>query len=377
MGVFSFMARQYAKFYSPELFIGVTGSIGKTVCVQACEAILRKKYKTLTTKLNASPHSALPQALLNLNPSIKKVILEMGIHKKGEIDSYLRLIKPQTVIVTKIAYAHSDHLGGLEEIIEEEQKLIAGIGEKGVAILNFDDPASKKLVKEGQGQVVFFGTDPDNCLVWAGNILIENFRTTFELNYGVERVRVNFKLLGMQYVYSALAAAALGILNQIPLTRIKIALEELEPVEHQMEPFYGPNGSVILDDTHAFSPADVEASIDTLLQISARRRILVLGELRDLGSFSEEIHRHLAQKIYKEKIDLCFLGQGDTIFIADELKRLGFWEEKVETNLQNSQIVSKLLKTLGKGDVVLVKGQHAVRLDEVVKRIAKKKEEKV
>ena len=108
------------------------------------------------------------------------------------------------------------------------------------------------------------------------------------------------------------------------------------------------------------------------MQVNARRRVLVLGEMRELGQFSENLHRQIAQKIYKEKIDLILLGQGDIQFIADELKSLGFWDERIESNLPNSQIVAKLLKNLSKGDVVLIKGSRAVRLDEVVKRIVKK-----
>ncbi len=365
MGFVSYLAKQYAKFYSPEIFIGITGSVGKTVCLQAANLILAKKYKTLSGKPNSN-------TIFNINPSFKKIVLDMGIQKKGEMDFYLSLIHPKTAIVTKIAYVHSETLGGLDEIIEEQGKLIESLDAKGVAILNFDDTSSKKLVKNCKGTIVYFGTDPDNCTVWAGNIKIENFKTTFELNLGVERVKVNFKLLGLQAIYSALAAATLGVVHNIPLTKIKLSLEQIEPLPHQMEPFTGPNGSIILDDTLSSSPADLDYAIDTLLQISARRRILVLGEMKELGRYSEEQHRQIAQKIFKEKIDFCFLGQGDTQFIADELKRLGFWEERVESNLQNSQIVSKLLKILGKGDVVLVKGQHAVRLDEVVKRISKK-----
>lgn len=374
MGLIYYLARQYVKFYPRDMFIAISGSVGKTVCMKASEAILSKKYKIIAGRYDSSPILSLPYTLLNISPSIKKVILEMGIRKVGEMDFYLSLVRPKTAVITKISYNHSENLGGMEGILAEEAKLIESIDEDGMVILNFDDPACRKLQKVCQGSVVYFGTSPDNCTVWAGNIQTANFKTGFELNLGVERVKVNFKMLGLQSVYSALAGAALGVINHVPLTKIKLALEELEPLPHQMEIFSGPNGSVIVDDTINSSPADLETAIDTLLQISARRRIMVLGEMRNLGRYSEELHRQIARKIFKEKIDLCFLGQGDTEFMADELRRMGFWEERMESGLQNSQIVSKLLKTLGKGDVVLVKGAPVLRLDEVVKRIAKKKE---
>lgn len=354
------------------MFIGVTGSVGKTTCVQIAAAVLSQKFNTLTTRPNLDPVLNIPITLLKLNPTVKKVILEMGVEYKGEMDFYLSLIKPKTVIFTKISYAHNEYLGSINEILQEKGKLIESLGEEGVAVLNWDDINSKKLAARCKGSTIYYGTDPKACTVWAGNIRIENFMTTFELNLGVERVKVNFKLLGSHQVYPALAATTLGVIYDIPLTKIKLALESIEPSEHRLEVLAGPNNAIVLDDTYNSSPAALDAAIDTLLQVPARRRILVLGEMKELGKYSDQLHRQVAQRIYKEKLDLVFLGLGDAQIIADELKSLGFWEERVDANLQNSQLVSKLLKILGKGDVCLIKGSRAIRLDEVVKRITKK-----
>lgn len=367
-----YLAKQYAKLYPREMFIGVTGSVGKTTCVQIAAAVLSQKFKTLTTRPNLDPVLNIPITLLKLNPTVKKVILEMGVEYKGEMDFYLSLIKPKTVIFTKISYAHNEYLGSINEILQEKGQLIESLGEEGVAVLNWDDINSKKLAARCKGSIIYYGTDPKACTVWAGNIRIENFMTTFELNLGVERVKVNFKLLGSHQVYPALAATTLGVIYDIPLTKIKLALESIEPSEHRLEVLAGPNNAIVLDDTYNSSPAALDAAIDTLLQVPARRRILVLGEMKELGKYSDQLHRQVAQRIYKEKLDLVFLGLGDAQIIADELKSLGFWEERVDANLQNSQLVSKLLKILGKGDVCLIKGSRAIRLDEVVKRITKK-----
>lgn len=351
-----YLARQYAKLFNSDAFIAVTGSVGKTACTQAIKAVLSEKFKTISTEANLDPVSNIPATILKMNPSVKRVILELGIEYQNE------MVKPKTAVVTKISFAHSEFLGDFVESLPDT----------GLAILNWDDPASRKLAGSCKGKVVFFGTDLNNCLVWASNIRIENFNTVFELNLGVERVQVNYQLLGGHQIYPALAAATLGVIEKIPLTRIKIALESLLPCEHCLQPVSGPNGSIILDDTYDASPVACEAAIDTLMQIPARRRILVLGEMKELGKYSEKLHRQIAQKIYKEKVDLVLLGQGQTEFIAEELKSLGFWEEKVSSNLQNSQMVSKLLSVLEKGDVCLIKGSRSTRLDEVVKRIAKK-----
>ena len=368
-----YLAKQYAKLYPKDMFVGITGSVGKTTCVQAAAAVLSQKYKTLSTKPNLDPVLNIPSTLLRLNPGVQKVILEMGVEYKGEMDFYLSLIRPKTAIVTKISYAHSEYLGGLSEILQEKGKLIEQLGEDGVAILNYDDANCKKLAPSCKGSVIYYGTDPKNCFIWAGNIRIENWQTIFELNLGVERVKVSYKLLGTHQVYPSLAAAALGVVCNIPLTKIKLALEGIEPSEHRLQVLPGPNGSIVLDDSYNSSPAAVDAAIDTLGEVPARRRVIVLGEMRQLGEYSESLHRSVAQRIYKEKLDFVFLGTGEAQIIADELKSLGFWEERLEANLSAGQLVSRLYKTLEKGDVCLIKGSRAVRLDEVVKRITKTK----
>lgn len=367
-----YLAKEYSRFFPDSLFIGVTGSVGKTTCVEAINAILSQKMKVLSTSPNLDPILNIPITLLEIRPYIKKVILEMGIEYKGEMKLLLELVRPKTVVVTRIFFAHSQFLGNIGEIVDEKGLLIDSLPKDGVAILNFDDINCRKLAEKTDAEVVYFGKDQKSCSIWADNIRVENLKTVFELNYGVERVEINSRLLGEHQIYPTLAAAAVGILEGVSLIQIKKALEELRSPEHRMEPLTGFNGSIILDDTYNSSPAAVEAAIDTLMSIPSRRRILCLGEMRELGKYSDQLHKEIARKIYKEKPDLVFLGTGDAQIIAEELTRLGFWEERLESNLQNPQIVSKLLKVLEKGDVCLIKGSRALRMDEVVRRVIRK-----
>lgn len=367
-----YLAKAYAKLYPRSLFIGVTGSVGKTTTVLACKLVLSQKNPVLSTEPNLDPIFNIPITLLSLRPKFKKVILEMGVEYLGEMDFYLSLVAPKTAIITSIAYQHSEFLGGLQEISKEKGKLIDALPSDGLAILNYDDINVRKLAENFKGELIFIGKDPEYCQVWASNIRIENFVTCFELNCGVERVKVEYPLLGEHQIYSALNAAALGLSEGMNLINIKNALEKMRPPEHRLEALPGFGGSIILDDTYNGSPVSFEAGLDALQQISARRRIVVLGEMRELGHLSKQMHQKIAQIIFKNRVDLVFLGTGDANIIAEELKGLGFLPEKMETNLQNPQIVSKLLKVLSKGDVCLIKGARGVRLDEVVKKLTKK-----
>lgn len=367
-----FLAANYAKILPRDMFIGITGSAGKTTTTAACALVLKQKYNVLSTKPSLDSILNIPITILKVRPSVKKVILEMGIEYPGEMDFYLQLIKPATAIITTIAFQHSEHLGGLKEIAFEKGKLVEQLPNEGTAILNYDDINVRKMADDTSAKVIFYGTDKQNCHVWAGNIRIEDFETVFELNYGVERVEVKYPLLGPHQIYSALAAAALGINEGLSLASIKIALEKIEPQEHRMTVFEGYNGSIIIDDSYNGSPISVEAAIQTLQLIKGRRKIVVLGETKELGHYSEEQHRKIARIIYREKIDLVLLGTGETKFIADELIKLGFPTERLESDLQNSQMVAKLLKILNKDDICLIKGSRSLRLDEVVSRVAKK-----
>lgn len=369
-----YLCRQYVKLYPQEMFIAVCGSLGKTTTVRFSQAVLSQKFKTLTTTTNSNKDHALEvlSTILKINPSYKKVILELGINMEGEMDFYNSMILPKVVIATRIT-SESNYFESTDQVLKETAKFLSALSKDGVGILNWDDVNSKKLSQTTQASVIYYGTDAKNCTVWAGNMRIENFKTTFELNLGVERVKVELSMLGTHLIYPALAAAALGIVYDIPLTKIKLALESVEAQEHQLQLLFGPNNSLILDDTFSSSPAEVESAIDTLVQIPARRRILILGDMNNPVRYCADDYRKIAEKIYKEKLDFVFLGAGFVKQVSDKLKDLGFWEERIGDNLKNSQLVSKLLKTLGKADICLIKGSKAVRLDEVVKRIAKNK----
>ncbi|MDO8498821.1 MAG: UDP-N-acetylmuramoyl-tripeptide--D-alanyl-D-alanine ligase [bacterium] len=368
-----FLARKIAGLYPRSSFIGITGSVGKTTTKEACLAVLSQKYPTLATYENIDPIFNIPSTLLKLRPKIKKVILEMGIEYPGEMDFYLSLVKPATAIVTRLSFAHSEFLGSLEEIIKEKSTLVRQLPKNGFAILNWDDLHTRKLAGETEAQVIFYGTNSKHCHLWASNIQLGQGFTSFELNYGVERVQVDLKLLGEHFVLAALAAAALGLTCDMSLTAIKKGLEKMETPSHRLQLVEGMDGWSVLDDTYNSSPAALNEALHVLSELPARRRIAILGEMKELGIYSERLHRMIAQEIYKQKIDLLLLGTGETKFISDELLKLGFPAERMEVNLSNSQMVSKVLHILGKGDLILVKGSRAVKLDEVVARISKEK----
>ncbi len=373
-----FAAKSLANFFPRSMFIGVTGSLGKTTTTVCITHVLQQKYRTLSstasTIVNLDPIFNIPITVLKIRPKVQRVVLEMGIEYPGEMDFYVSLVAPGTAVVTAVAYAHSQHLGSNEVIFEEKSKLVKQLPENGTAILNWDDDLVRKMADLTQAKVLFYGTDPKNCHVWASNVKISNYKTHFEINYGVERVEVEMHLLGRHQIYPALAAAAVGISNGLSLVAIKKGLEQVLPTEHRLSLLQGLNDTVVIDDTYNnASPLGIEAALDLLNDLPAKRRVLIYGEMKELGQYSKKMHQRVAQRIYKNKVDYILLGPGDTQYIEDELKSLGFPMDNVEGQLSNPQMVARILRITRSGDVILVKGSRSGRLDEVVKRITKQK----
>lgn len=369
-----FIAKQLLKFVPTSRTIAVAGSVGKSTTIEAVKNILEDdSKKILVTATNNNEYiQNFASTLLKVRPNIENIILELGIDSVGDVEFYLKYISPKVLLIPQLEYPLRKNLPNLDDVLNEYTKLINSLDNQTVLILNYDDPLVRKLAEKTHLETIFFGTDKENCHIWAGNIKITNYQTTFELNYGVERVEITSRLLGAHHIYPLLAAAAFGLNLGYPLTRVKKSLEKIEPLEHRLQVFKGFNDTTILDDSFSSHPHSLEKAIETLNYIPARRRILVLSEIKNLGEKAEKHHRDIAVKIFKEKIDLVFLMGGDTNYIADELDKLGFISERMEKDLQNPQAVAKLLKNLAKGDVVLIKGDRTARLDEVAKKIAKK-----
>lgn len=364
------LAKNLSRFYPQENIAVIAGSVGKTTVARAVKAILEERLSVLISPPNMSPYLGIIQTLLAIRPKTKKIILELEMAKKGDAEYYLSLVKPTTVIVSKISFNYPAVLESEKILIEEISQIIKRLPKKSTIILNWDDPNVRKLADETLSEVIFYGSSPKDCHLWAGQVKLENGGTSFELNYGVDRVKVNLKLLGAHFITSCLAGAAFSLNCGASLMSVKKGLEKLTPEENKMQILEGLNGYLVINDTYKTNLDSAIEALNVLNGLPARRRIVVLGEIKDQDAFLEKAHRQIAQKMYNDKIDFVLLSGEETKYIAEELKELGFLEERVESDLSLSQIVAKLLRVAGKGDIILVKGAKSSRLEEVAKRIS-------
>lgn len=373
-----FIARQYSKLIPGEKVIAVIGEHGKSTTVTAIEAVLNRKFKTISSaQIMEKPSSFYSLAdissnILKAKSSIEKIVLELPSTIDWQSKEFRNVLNPKTVVITH-SRGVKDSRAEIAQFIDKTEKMLDLMEEGSQVIVNWEDQNLRTLGQNSKATCFFYGFNQANCHVWGGNVRIQNSLTFFELNYGVERVEIVTKLLGNLNINSLIGAAATGISLGLPLTTIKKGLESIEPLKGRLEMVDGHSGSIILDDSYSSDPSSWEDSLSVINQLSARRRIVVVGEMKGIVENSDRSHRTLAQRIYGERMDIVLVGGGEGNIVAEELRRLGFIDSRIESDLSNPAIVAKLLKILGRGDLVLIKGSQSNRFDEIVKKIQAKK----
>lgn len=385
-----FLMRQFSKFIPPEKVVFVFGPGINSITAKAAEMVLMEKMATFASVMTGEDttwQSHIASTMLKINKNTEKAIFAVPDDAYIYDPVVFSFIKPQTIIATGSPpqYGKNEQSSSLNnskmQYLQFLEGMIDGMGSKGLLIANWHDPAIRKIAESHAADAAnpdetncwFFGYDKEYCHVWAGNIRVFQTQTIFELNYGVERVEITSSFLGKNQLNALLAAATLAVQNGVALTSIKKAFEKMEMDDHRLQLLEGYSGSTLLDDTLGGDLTTWTDALEVLNKLPARRRIVVLGEIKGLGESSERVHRDLGQMLFREHADIILSGVGEALHVSDELKKLGFYEGRLEENLSNQTIISRLLKIIGKGDLVLVKGDESSRFDEIVKKIGVKK----
>lgn len=358
------LAKLWLQSHKKTEVIGVTGSYGKTNTVVAVEAVLSQKFKTLSTDINLDTTYNIPITILKLKTQ-EKLILEYGVDHQREMEKHLFLARPNITVVTGISPVHADkvHLGSLENIIKEKTKLVKALPKTGFAVLNYDQIEVREMAKACQGKVFFYGLDKSSQ-VWANRVKLGGNGLEFNLHYEDGMAKVKTSLIGKQFVYNCLAAAAVGIISDLPLSLIARGLESVKPLEGRMSLEPGPRASVLLNDSRRANPASTVAGLQTLKDFPAKRKIAVIGEMGELGDYEEKGHREVGKVASLLKPDYLIAVGPLTKYIVEEAKT-GMKRGSVVWVADVFEAAGVLTGILKQGDLVYLKGSLLKHLERI------------
>jgi UDP-N-acetylmuramoyl-tripeptide--D-alanyl-D-alanine ligase len=341
--------------------IGVTGSAGKTTTKEAIATVLSAQYRVLRSIGNLNNHFGVPLQLLRLQPEDEMAVIEMGMSNAGEIAALARIAAPEWGVVTNVGNAHAENFAdGIAGIARAKYELIAGLhGVQRVAFLNADDRYVSQFGRDFPGRVICFGTEITS-VVRAQKIEERGAGgMQFEVYVDGESLPVHLSLLGRHNITNALAAIAVGLEAKLPLRLCVEAIEQLRPESKRGE-ILSYAGATIINDCYNSNPEALQSMIQTLASMPARRRILVAGEMLELGPEAVALHRACGEAAAKAGIDIVVGVRGNGQAIVDGAHAGG----ANALFLANGDEAGAWLKQeLRDGDVALLKASRGVKLE--------------
>ena len=282
--------------------LGITGSVGKTSTKELTASVVRRRFTTIASQGNLNNEQGLPLTLLGIGPEYERAVLEMGMYDVGEIAELCQLARPQVGLVTNVGPVHLERLGTIERIAQAKSELVQALPaaeDGGVAILNWDDERVRAMAGLTRARIFRFGLSAEADL-WADEIDglgMEGVRFRFHYRRPgqarTETLAVRVPLMGRHSVHTALGAAAAGLVEGMDWDEIVAGMQSL-PGQLRLVVVAGLNGCTVIDDTYNASPASTIAALNLLADIAPKgngRRVAVLGDMRELGDYTEEGHQ--------------------------------------------------------------------------------------
>jgi alanine racemase len=347
--------------------IGVTGSLGKTTTKEAIAAVLAVGRSVFKNYGSYNGRFGLPVALGQLEEGQQLAILEMACDSLDEIRDLAEITRPVTGVVTSVSHSHLEFLGTLEDIAREKGRLVEALPAHGLAILNHDDTRVRAMAERTRARVLTFGLHHEADL-WADDVAVTPTGTSFSAHWGADKVPLRIPLLGAQCVYAALAAAAVGLAYGLDWAQIAKGLDAIQPLPGRTRLLAGIRGSQILDDSYNANPASTSAALDVLGTLPAKRRLAVLGDMVQLGDYTEEGHRLVGRRC-AQIVDVLVTKGELARLIAEEALHNGLAAENVHITYSTEDAVRALRAIIREGDLVLLKGSAESRLEFVTREL--------
>ena len=364
-----------AKGYSAEHkleTVAITGSVGKTTTKELTFCVLKMGFKTYCTVGNFNSVIGMPMSLMEVEDDCEAAVFEMGMSGFGEISRMTRAACPDIAMVTNIGSSHLEYLKTRENIAKAKLEIAEGLSKDGYLLLNGDEPLLRKGVHKASYKVLYVGIE-NECDITAKNIRVDSDGTSFDLfAFGKTLKDIKISLVGKHFVYNASFAATVGLLMGIGDDDIKAGLASYVSTGMRQN-ISSKGGMTVIADCYNAAPESMRGALDTLgsLKVSGRR-VAVLGDMRELGSDSDNLHRSIGEYAVNLGVDLLFtLGESGAI-IAESAIKHGMNPECVFAERDGEaaeRLATEIKGKIREDDAILFKASRAMALERIIESL--------
>lgn len=340
--------------------IAITGSVGKTSTREMITSILSQKYNILTTYKNYNGYIGLPLMLLKLeNQDI--AVLEHGIDYLGEMDKLVDASKPKVAVVTMIGTAHIGILGSKENIYKEKMQISKYMDKDCTVILNAEDEYLNRFSNNNINIKRYSIKEVEN-------IQNKDLSTEFITNIYDEKEKVKINTIGEHNIYNVLAGIKVGELFNVEVKQILEGIIQYKNLSGRFEKIELKNNIQIIDDTYNASIDSMKSGLISFSMIKSTRKIAVLGDMLELGDYSNELHKEVG-KIFKElNIDILYtLGKNSKIIASEARKHV----KNVKDFINKDELIEELCRNTNEGDLIYFKASNLMKFGDIINELKK------
>ncbi len=350
--------------------VAITGSVGKTTTKDLTAAILSTRYRVMKTTGNMNNTIGMPLELARMPASTEVAVLEMGMSFPGEIRFLTKIARPDIATITAVAPVHLMNFESLEGIMEAKGEILEGLAPSGTFVAHSRDERVLQIAARFAGTVRRYAVDrddeADSLDAWARDLRVHDTSSEFRLHLNGADAAVTLPLPGFHNVANFLNAALISSSLGLSAEEIATAATTVKPAHHRGEIRGLSSGILLYDDCYNSSPKALSAAFEAFEGVAgSRRRVAIIGEMRELGPRSPVFHaeagRNLASRVQKL---LCV--QGDAASIAEAAKKAGMASSDVAFAATVEDAAAMMASILEPGDALFVKGSRGVQLDMLV-----------
>lgn len=351
--------------------VGITGSVGKTSTKDIVANVVMQKYTTLKTQGNLNGEIGLPFTLFNLSNQ-EAAVLELGMNQMGAISKLSKAAKPTISVITNIGTSHIGYLGSRENILRAKLEILDGMKEK-ILIINNDNDLLHKFYLENKDEnikIYTYGIQNKSDIM-AEEIVSNNDKTEFVCNIRGEKVKITVPIGENHFVYNALASIMVGKLLGISDNQIKKGIESFELTKKRMEITKLENNVTIINDSYNASIESMQVALKYLQGLQCKRKIAVLGDILELGKFSQDLHEKVGKEVAEDKIDVLICSGEYSRYIIEGAKKNGMQEKQIYYFNTKEEIENYLRQIWKEEDAILFKASNGMKFFEIAESLKK------